>query len=498
MLGRAVFHARTLIVAGLVGVASAGSLTCSRDRALVQHEPDRTAPLPRSDASVGALMDPESEVLARVAERVIPAVVSVASTRVSRPEVSSSPRLPELFRRFFGPEAPFPVPEPGEDTPVQSGLGSGVIIGKDVIVTNAHVVQDARDIVVTTSDKRVLTTKVAGTDPKSDIAVLKITGDPGSLTPLELADSSSVELGQIVLAVGHPFGLGGTVTMGIISAKGRANLGIVDYEDFIQTDAAINPGNSGGALVDLNGRLVGVPTAILSRTGGSVGVGFAIPSDMVKPIVASLLEHGRVNRGFLGVTIQELDQDLANALGLPSAEGVLIAEVNAGSPAEKAGIRRGDVALSVNGRAVASTGAFRNAIAAAGSGAAIELELLRDGKRHKLSAKLAAQPSEDARSGGEVQSSSGRAGMRLAPLDGAARKQLEVPDGIEAGAVIEAVEPGSPAAAAGLRPGDVILEMDKKAVASPEDVAAAWREAKGPIAVSVLREGRTFYAVLKQ
>jgi serine protease Do len=499
MLGRAVFYSRALVVAGLAALAGAGSLTCSRDPGLVQHEPEKTASQPRSDASVGALADPESEVLARVAKRVIPAVVSVASTRVSRPELQSSPRVPELFRRCFGPDGPFPFPQPGEDAPVQSGLGSGVIIGKDVIVTNAHVVHDARDIVVTTFDKRVLTTKVAGTDPKSDLAVLKITGDTGPLTPLEFADSSSVDLGQIVLAVGHPFGLGGTVTMGIISAKGRANLGIVDYEDFIQTDAAINPGNSGGALVDLNGKLVGVPTAILSRTGGSVGVGFAIPSDMVKPIVANLLEHGRVDRGFLGVTIQELDQDLAGALDLPSTDGVLIAEVNPGSPADKGGLRRGDVALSVNGRAVASTGAFRNAIAAAGSGATVELEFLRDGKRQKVSVTLTAQPKESATSGGDAAASStGRAGMRLAPLDGAARKQLEVPERVKAGAVIEAIEPGSPAAAAGLRAGDLILEMDKKPVTSPEDVAAAWRDAKGPIAVSVLREGRTFYAVLKR
>jgi serine protease Do len=488
-----------LVPALMVGAASVALFTCSRERGLVQHEPASPARA-AADASVGELTDPNSKALAQVAKRVIPAVVSVASTRVSRPELRGGPNLPDspFFRRFFGPEGPFPFPMPEGESPLQSGLGSGVIVGKDVIVTNAHVVQDARDIVVTTSDRRVLTTKVAGTDPKSDIAVLKITGDTGPLTPLEFADSSSVELGQIVLAVGQPFGLGGTVTMGIISAKGRANLGIVDYEDFIQTDAAINPGNSGGALVDLSGRLVGVPTAILSRSGGSVGVGFAIPSDMVKPIVNNLLEHGKVSRGFLGVTIQELDQDLAKALGIGSNDGVLIADVNPGSPAEKAGIRRGDVALSVNGRAVASTGAFRNAIAAAGSGATVELELSRNGKRQKVTAKLTAAPNEPvASSNAEPQSSTTRAGMRLAPLDAAARKQLEIPQAVKAGAVIEAVEPASPAARAGLRAGDVILEMDKKPVNNPEDVAAAWKAAKGPVAVSVLREGRTFYAVLK-
>jgi serine protease Do len=499
MLDRAAFFRRMWVPSLLIGAISGALFTCSRERGLVQHEPERPPPS-AGDASVGELTDPNSKALAQVAKRVIPAVVSVASTRVSRPELRGGPHLPDVpfFRRFFGPEGPFPFPLPEGESPLQSGLGSGVIVGKDVIVTNAHVVQDARDIVVTTSDKRVLTTKVAGSDPKSDIAVLKVTGDAGQLTPLEFADSSSVELGQIVLAVGQPFGLGGTVTMGIISAKGRANLGIVDYEDFIQTDAAINPGNSGGALVDLTGKLVGVPTAILSRSGGSVGVGFAIPSDMVKPIVNNLLEHGRVSRGFLGVTIQDIDQDLAKALGLGSREGVLIADVNPGSPAEKAGIRRGDVALSVGGRAVTSTGAFRNAIAAAGSGATVELELSRNGKRHKVTATLTAQPNEpSATSSAEPRTSTTRAGMRLAPLDAAARQRLEIPSSVKAGAWIEAVEPASPAARAGLRAGDVILEIDKKPVNNPEDIAAAWRDAKGPVAVSVLREGRTFYAVLK-
>jgi serine protease Do len=325
-----------------------------------------------------------------------------------------------------------------------------------------------------------------------------VTSDTAGLTPLEFADSSSLELGQIVLAIGYPFGLGGTVTMGIVSAKGRADLGIVDYEDFLQTDAAINPGNSGGALIDLQGRLVGVPTAILSRSGGNMGVGFAIPSNMARPIMQSLLEHGHVTRGFLGVAIQQIDRDLAQALGLSTSDGVLISEVSSDTPAEKAGLRRGDVVLGVDGRHVATTGEFRNIIAASGA-KAVELEVLRDGKRQVIRATLSVAPDEPtaAQAPGAAREG-GPAGLRLAPLDDTARQRLRAPSNLKGGAVVNAVQPGSPAAEAGLRPGDVILEIDRQPVPTPQSFVEVWNKATKPVPLLVWRDQRTFYAVLKR
>ncbi len=264
-------------------------------------------------------------------DRVLPSVVSISSTRVQR-----MPQHP------FFPGFP---PMGGQRELRQEGLGSGVVVGPGVVVTNNHVVDGADEIRVTTKGKRELVAKVIGTDPKSDLAVLRVEGDTSQLVPIQFGDSSRLRLGDVVLAIGNPFGVGQTVTMGIVSAKGRADVGIEDYEDFIQTDAAINPGNSGGALVDMEGHVIGINTAILSRSGGSVGIGFAIPSNMAKPIVDSLVSQGRVDRGFLGVTIQDIDQDLAQAMGLQTTDGVLIADVQPDGPGAKAGIQRGDVIL---------------------------------------------------------------------------------------------------------------------------------------------------------
>jgi serine protease Do len=449
--------------------------------------------------TIHQLTESDSQVLTNVALRALPAVVSVASTRV--PEQSNTPQLPDdLLRRFFGPEgSPAPFSMPGE-APVQHGLGSGVLVAKDVVLTNAHVVAGAKDIVVTASDKRVLQASVAGVDPKSDLAVLRITSDTNGLAPLEFADSSAIQLGQIVLAIGYPFGLGGTVTMGIVSAKGRADLGIVDYEDFLQTDAAINPGNSGGALINLRGQLVGVPTAILSRSGGNMGVGFAIPSNMAKPIMTSLLEQGHVTRGFLGVSIQGLDEDLAQALGIKSTDGVLIGDVSPNSPAEKAGLKRGDVVVAVDGRKISSSGEFRNLIAAAGA-KPVALELLRDGKRQTVRAELGVAPEEQAPTARAATSppGAGPAGLRLAPLDATIRQRLEVPSSVSGGAVVTGVERGSPAEQAGLQPGDVILEVDREPVTQPQAFAQTWNKTKKKaVPLLVWRDQRTFFAVLKR
>jgi serine protease Do len=448
----------------------------------------------------GALGADASQLMADVAQRALPAVVSVASTRVQDVPPLEAPDLGggAFPWPFLTPPDGLPFPHRPGPPPVQRGLGSGVLVAKDVVLTNAHVVEDAREIVVTAGDKRVLEVELVGSDPKSDLAVLRVTSDTQGLSPLEFADSSQTRLGQIVLSIGYPFGLSGTVTMGIVSATGRANLGIVDYEDFLQTDAAINPGNSGGALIDLDGRLVGIPTAILSRSGGSMGVGFAIPSNMAKPIMTSLLEHGQVSRGFLGVTIQNLDTDLARALGLSENGGVLISDVSPDSPAERAGLQRGDVVVAVDGRDVKSTGEFRNWIAAAGA-KTVELQVLRNGRRELIRADLTVAPNDGtvAKPRAEATHAAGTAGVQLAPLDAAARARLQVPSRLVAGVVVNAVQPGSPASQAGLEPGDVILEANRTVVSSPQRLAEVWGKADKPMALLIWRAGRTFYAVLK-
>src|SRR5690606_7860404 len=325
-----------------------------------------------------------------------------------------------------------------------------------------HVVEGADQITVTTGDQRELDAEVVGTDPKSDLAVLEIKGNPEGLQPIEFGDSSRLRLGDVVLAIGNPFGVGQTVTMGIVSAKGRANLGIVEYEDFIQTDAAINPGNSGGALVNLEGKLVGIPTAILSRTGGYMGVGFAIPSNMARPIMQALLQEGRVSRGFLGVTIQDVDRDLAQALGLEQATGVLISGVSSGGPAATYGLRRGDVGVRVAGQEVRNTGQLRNLIAAAGAGKTVDVEIVRNGKRQTLKVQLGEAP-RDPRSAEAAPGPDARpgdvAGIAVVPLDPTLRKRLNVPDEVRQGVVVARVLSGSSAARAGIRPGDVLLEL---------------------------------------
>lgn len=434
--------------------------------------------------------------IADVAERALPAVVSVASTRVSR---ARAPELPfqdhPFFRRFFGPDSPFSFPNPGGEMPEQRGLGSGVIVGKDLILTNAHVVEDAKELEITTENRRELKAKLVGSDPKSDLAVLRIQGDTSDLKTLELADSARMRLGDVVLAIGNPFGVGQTVTMGIVSAKGRANVGIVDYEDFIQTDAAINPGNSGGALVDMEGKLVGIPTAILSRSGGYMGIGFAIPSNMAKPIMQSLVEHGKVVRGWLGVGIQDITADLARAMNLPSTSGVLISDVNPRSPAAKGGVQRGDVVLSIDGRAITSTGQLRNMVAAAGVGKTLNLEVLRNGKRESLKVTLGEMPAE-ATPGGGAEPGDGRSGidgLTAAPLDAATRARFKIPASVTRGLVITGVQSGSTAARVGLRPGDVVLEANKKPVNSIAELNAAWKNQSGPVPLLVWREGHTLY-----
>ncbi len=401
--------------------------------------------------------------LSEVAERVVASVVNISATKTTRvPALRGHPFFDdELSRRFFGP--------PGGMTPErkQRSLGSGVIVSSDgVILTNNHVVEHTEDIQVTSADGRDFSASIVGTDPKSDIAVLRLKGDTSGLTPLPFGDSSALRLGDMVLAVGNPFGVGQTVTMGIVSAKGRSRVGIVDYEDFIQTDAAINPGNSGGALVNLRGELVGINTAILSRSGGYQGIGFAIPTEMARPVMESLLEHGKVLRGWLGVAIQDLDKELAAGLGIPVDKGVLVSDVTAESPAAAAGLERGDVILSVDGDAMTSTASLRNRIASAGPKARVTLEIMRDGKRRKVEVTLGVLQESGVAAAGLQRARGTLSGMNVADLDRANRTRYHIPARVKRGVVVTGIAPGTAAQRAGVRAGDVILAIDRQPVDS--------------------------------
>ncbi len=329
--------------------------------------------------------------IADVAERVVPSVVNIAATRTRRASRSGRERVPEEMRQFFGPEGMGPMPRGDRQ---EGSLGSGVIVSADgLVLTSAHVVEGADAVEITLQDGRELSGEVVGADKQSDVAVVRIAKkDATGLTPLPMGDSAALRLGEVVLAVGNPFGVGQTVTMGIVSATGRSALGIVDYEDFIQTDAAINPGNSGGALVNMRGQLVGINTAILSRTGGNQGIGFAIPTSMTKPIMASLVKTGHVTRGYLGVVIQDVDRDLAEAMKLQTGSGVLVADVEDGGPAAKAGLQRGDVIRSLDGQKVASTSQLRNRVASLAPGARVRVELQRDGAPRTVDIQLQTRP----------------------------------------------------------------------------------------------------------
>ncbi|HEX4916113.1 MAG TPA: Do family serine endopeptidase, partial [Vicinamibacterales bacterium] len=316
---------------------------------------------------------------ADIVAKVTPAVVTIRTERAASPQMTQLPQFPDgfPFPELFGQRAPRGRQMPA---PMQRGLGSGVIVTADgYILTNHHVVEGAGKIQVELSDRRVLEAKVIGNDPPSDLAVIKVDG--ANLPVVPIGDSNVMRVGDIVLAVGNPLGVGQTVTMGIVSAKGRATgLGNGSYEDFLQTDAPINQGNSGGALVNTAGELIGINSQILSPSGGNIGIGFAVPSNMAKNVMDQLVVHGRVHRGLLGVTVQGVTGDLAAGLGLDKAEGAIVSNVTPGGAAEKAGIKRGDVILSYQGRPVVDTNTFRNEIAATKPGSTVSLKVLRDGK----------------------------------------------------------------------------------------------------------------------
>jgi Do/DeqQ family serine protease len=385
-------YTTTLFVAALT--VTGCDRNSSRTRASYSPE---AAPVVAS-SSPPATQPGSSASYADVVDRVSPAVVTIRSARRLRaPE--QFPFLEDpFFRRFFGDRAP--EARRGGGQPVQQGLGSGVLVrGDGHILTNHHVVDGADDIKVDLKDSRTYTAKLVGSDPPSDLAVLKI--DAGGLPVLSLANSDSVRVGDICLALGNPLGIGQTVTSGIVSAKGRSTgLSTGSFEDFVQTDAAINQGNSGGALVNISAELIGINSQILSPTGGNIGIGFAIPSNMAKDVMGQLLSTGKVHRGQLGLTVQPVTADVASKAGLKDTRGVLVNSVLPGGPAERAGIRAGDVITALNGKPIDDPNSFRNRVASTAPGTEVKLSVVRDGQLRDVSARLGELKPESGRSGG--------------------------------------------------------------------------------------------------
>ncbi len=373
-----------------------------------------------------------------------------------------------FFEHFFGPEFRRQIPQQRKQK--QKGQGSGFIISADgYILTNNHVVEDADSITVTLADKSKIEAKLIGSDPQSDVALIKI--DNGNKNPfLSLGDSDALEVGEWVIAIGNPFGLTQTVTVGVVSAKGRSSVGLNEYENFIQTDAAINPGNSGGPLLNIQGKVIGINSALFSRTGGYMGIGFAIPINMVKKIEKQLQNNGKVTRGWLGVGIQNIDDDLAKSFDLDSTNGILITEVQPDSPAEKAGIKQGDVIVSLDGRKLEHVQELRNKIALIVPGTEASIGIIRNGKAEKIDVKIGEKPGSTIDISGSSQNSdfNERFGLSFQELTPEIAKQLGYEG--EEGVLIGDVERGSVAEAADLKAGQLIQEINRKPVRSAKDL----------------------------
>jgi serine protease Do len=426
-----------------------------------------------------------------LAKTIGPSVVNISTTQVRKPPQGTpspfggDPRFNEFWERFFGGQIPN-APQR------QRGLGSGFIINTDgTIITNNHVVDSAEKIVVTLSDGKSFDAKVVGTDPKSDIAVVKIDA-PQALKAVALGDSDQLEVGEWVMAIGNPFGLDHSVTIGIVSAKGR-HIGAGPYDSFIQTDASINPGNSGGPLVNLRGEVVGINTAIFSQSGGNIGIGFAIPASLAKELVPQLKEKGRVVRGYLGVTIQKITSDIASSLGLKGENGALVAGVAEGGPAEGAGVKTGDVITEFNGKPIKDSSELPLEVARVAPGKTVQLKITRDGKPSTFSVTIAEMKDAEV----VAQASQGDFGMSVQPLTPELAQSL----GLEgsAGVVVAAIKPGSAADEAGIRRGDVITEVNRRPVRNMDDFKREIARTEGgkSILLLVKREQGSLFLALK-
>jgi serine protease Do len=446
-----------------------------------------------------------SQAFQHVARAMRPSVVSISS--VKRVQVREPSRgqfrsdVPEEFRRFFGDDEMFdrfffqpPATPRGFE---QHGLGTGVIVDTDgLILTNNHVVAGADEVTVTLSDNRQLKAEVVGTDKATDVAVLRV--EANGLHAATLGDSSKLQVGEWALAIGSPFGLDQTVTAGIVSAVGRANVGITDYEDFIQTDAAINPGNSGGPLVNLRGEVIGINTAIASRNGGYQGIGFAIPSNMARDVMESIVKDGQVTRGYLGAMIQDLNEDLAESFGFDTAEGVLVGDVVEDGPAAKAGLQPGDIVVSFDGKKMANANQLRNAVAATDPNTASKLEIYRDGNRRTLTVTIGVLDSDQISSARPGSVSNNELGMNVETLTPEIARELGY-DRDTRGVVVTQVDPSGLAARVGIRSGDMVVSVGGTPIQSLADFRQALqdRDVEAGIRMQIQRDGVRRFVYLK-
>ncbi len=436
----------------------------------------------QAGAALPAAVDGQAlPTLAPMLERVTPAVVNIATRSEIR--IRENPLLQDPFFRYF-----FDLPDPRPRQRRTQSLGSGVIVDarKGYLVTNAHVIDKADEITVTLQDGRNVSAELIGADPESDVAVVRIPAD--DLTALPLGDSDGLRVGDFVVAIGNPFGLNQTVTSGIVSALGRSGLGIEGYEDFIQTDASINPGNSGGALVNLRGELVGINTAILAPSGGNVGIGFAIPVNMVRQLTAQLVEHGEVRRGRLGVHIQDLTPELAQAFGIPMTGGAVIAQIMPDSPAERAGIREGDVVVRVNGNDIDTAADLRNAVGLLRVGQVIDVVVLRRGRA--ITTRATIEEPKLAFMDGDVISRR-LAGARFSNVtdDLGTRERM--------GVRVTDVRPGSPAWNAGLRKDDLVVSVNRRPIRNLEEMRAALDLSADGILINIRRGNSALFLAIR-
>ncbi len=477
------------------GVAVLGATLIWSYASLTTSHASNPAPVVAEHSTVPSGVLPSAG-FADVAKTVTPAVVNITTSAAEQVTDSTHPRgrMDEFFGSPFGPRRFGPEPRERRG----GGQGSGVIVTPDgYVLTNNHVIDGAKTVTITLPDKREFKGRIVGSDPKSDIAVVKI--DAQNLPSVPWGDSSRLQVGEYVLAVGNPFGLNSTVTLGIVSALGRGHMGITQYEDFIQTDAAINPGNSGGALVNTRGELIGINTAIFSQSGGYQGVGFAVPTSMSKPIYESLVKTGKVVRGYLGIGIQDLNQDLAKSFDLKGNNGALVTDIKEDGPAEKAGLKQGDVITLFQGTPIEDAVTLQRAVTRSSVGSTASLKVIRDGREKDLSVMIGELPENQQVAKAEAGSSDQPlAGLAVQELDRETAQELGLKGKIQ-GVVVTSVDPESEAERAGLMPGDVIREINRKPVTSIKDYDRVSSDLKKGQNVLVLvnRRGASLYLSAK-